>query len=314
MSEWWDPVEVKEKRKEKRKKISASGVRNAASVFLGGCSIILILIALSITISFNDGLLDDGSGWGFGFFLLVVPLMIFSFAMSLIGVLIEGSKTHSGKRLCMIAFLLTFSPILMIYIMGWMLDRKKFSYVDKVKFNKEKTMLIDFSENKKETNYTIPDSVTRIFNNAFQKCASLTGVTIPDSVNIIGGGAFNRCSSLTSISIGDSVTSIERSAFWKCISLKSIRIPNSVITIGDNAFLDCASLTSITIPDSVTSIGYNAFGGCKKLITVTFLGDAPKEGPDVFKGATPTIYRTPEAKGWGDTFAGRPVKLISEKP
>ncbi|MDB4737780.1 hypothetical protein OAF75_02970 [Verrucomicrobiales bacterium] len=27
-----------------------------------------------------------------------------------------------------------------------------------------------------------------------------------------------------------------------------------------------------------------------------------------------TIYRKPEAKGWGDTFGGRPVKLISEKP
>jgi len=34
----------------------------------------------------------------------------------------------------------------------------------------------------------------------------------------------------------------------------------------------------------------------------------------VFTKATPTIYRKPEAKGWGDTFAGRPVKLISEKP
>ena len=24
--------------------------------------------------------------------------------------------------------------------------------------------------------------------------------------------------------------------------------------------------------------------------------------------------RNPEAKGWGDTFAGRPVKLISDRP
>jgi hypothetical protein len=309
MSEWWDPVEVKEK----KKRISASGVRNAASSLLGLISIISALIALSITISFYDYLHDLGAGWVFGFFLFVVPLMIFSFALSMIGIVLS-SGTREGKRLCKIGLILTFSPILMLFIMYWMQDRKKFSYVDEVQFNKEKTVLIDYSENKKETNYTIPDSVTRIFNNAFQKCTSLTGVTIPDSVNIIGGGAFNRCSSLTSISIGDSVTSIERSAFWKCISLKSIRIPNSVITIGDNAFLDCASLTSITIPDSVTSIGYNAFGGCKKLITVTFLGDAPKEGPDVFKGATPTIYRKPDAKGWSDTFAGRPVKLISEKP
>jgi hypothetical protein len=34
----------------------------------------------------------------------------------------------------------------------------------------------------------------------------------------------------------------------------------------------------------------------------------------VFEGANATIYRKPEAKGWGDTWDGRPVKLISEKP
>jgi hypothetical protein len=47
---------------------------------------------------------------------------------------------------------------------------------------------------------------------------------------------------------------------------------------------------------------------------VTFLGDAPKAGEEAFDDASPTIYRKPEAKGWGETFAGRPVKLISEKP
>jgi hypothetical protein len=47
---------------------------------------------------------------------------------------------------------------------------------------------------------------------------------------------------------------------------------------------------------------------------LTFLGDAPKAGEKVFSRPTHTIYRKPKAKGWGDTFAGRPVKLISEKP
>jgi len=69
-----------------------------------------------------------------------------------------------------------------------------------------------------------------------------------------------------------------------------------------------------TIPDSVTSIGDDSFLLCTSLNAVTFLGDAPKAGERVFSSATPTIYRKPEAKGWGDTFAGRPVKLISEKP
>ena len=262
MSEWWDPVEVKEK----KKRISASGVRNAASSLLGLISIISALIALSITISFYDSLHDLGAGWGFGFFLFVVPLMIFSFALSMIGIVLS-SGTREGKRLCKIGLILTFSPILMLFIMDWMLDRKNYSYVDGVQFNKEKTVLIDYSENKKETNYTIPDSVTSIKNHAFASHKLLTGITIPDSVT----------------------------------------------SIGDNAFQFCTNLKSITIGKGVTYISNYAFANCENLAEITFLGDAPEIASNIFSDTTTTIYRKPKAKGWGDTFGKRPVKLISEK-
>ena len=72
--------------------------------------------------------------------------------------------------------------------------------------------------------------------------------------------------------------------------------------------------TNYIIPDSVTSIGDVPFYECESLTAVTFLGDAPKAGNEVFGEAAPTIYRKPDAKGWGDTWGGRPVKLISEKP
>jgi len=241
--------------------------KTQTSKVLGVISIISTLIALIITISFYDYLLDDGAGWPFAFFLGVIPLMIFSFALSMIGIRLS-SATLGGKRLCIIGLILTFSPILMIFIMYWMLDRKKFSYVDEVQFNKEKTVLIDYSENKKETNYTIPESVTSIRNHAFLQCNNLTSITIPKSVT----------------------------------------------RIGDNAFQSCTNLKSITIGKGVNYISNVAFANCENLAEVTFLGNAPNIGAGIFSESTPIIYRKPEAKGWGDTWGGRPVKLISEKP
>ena len=49
------------------------------------------------------------------------------------------------------------------------------------------------------TEYNIPDSVTKIGNNAFYFCDSLTSVNIPDSVTKIGNKAFYFCESLTSV-------------------------------------------------------------------------------------------------------------------
>ena len=156
--------------------------------------------------------------------------------------------------------------------------------------------------------------VTSIRGGAFVFCESLTGITIPDSVTSIGDLCFASCDGLTSIAIPDSVTSIGNEAFAGCTNLRNITIGSGVTSIGDDAFHSCSSLRSITIPDGVTTIGKGTFSNCTDLTAVTFFGDAPKAGEEVFLDVTPTIYRKPEAEGWSDTWGGRPVKLISEKP
>ncbi|MBQ5353524.1 MAG: leucine-rich repeat domain-containing protein, partial [Alistipes sp.] len=65
----------------------------------------------------------------------------------------------------------------------------------------------------------IGNSVTRIGDNAFHDCSSLTSVTIGNRVTEIGNFAFRSCSSLTNVTIPDSVTKIEDCAFEHCYSL-----------------------------------------------------------------------------------------------
>ena len=142
-------------------------------------------------------------------------------------------------------------------------ESKAFIYEDNVLFNKNKTTLIAYRA--KETNYTIPNSVTTIGIWAFNCCKSLTSINIPNSVTTIGNKAFNGCESLTSINIPNGVTTIGEHAFAHCYSLASINISNSVTAIGIWAFGVCKSLTSINIPNSVTTIGERAFRECINL-------------------------------------------------
>ena len=94
-------------------------------------------------------------------------------------------------------------------------ESKAFIYEDNVLFNKNKTTLIAYRA--KETNYTIPNSVTTIGDSAFNGCESLTNIDIPNSVTTIGNDAFAFCYSLTSINIPNSVTTIGEGAFRACI-------------------------------------------------------------------------------------------------
>ncbi len=133
---------------------------------------------------------------------------------------------------------------------------------------------------------TFEGNVTKIGEQAFYNCYSLTSVTIPDSVTTIGNYAFRDCGSLTSVTIGNSVTTIGDGAFHSCYILTSVTIPDSVETIGDAAFWGCTSLTSVTIPDSVTTIGDYAFNICTKLTSVTIPNSVTTIGEATFRNCS----------------------------
>ena len=100
-------------------------------------------------------------------------------------------------------------------------------------------------------------------NNIVVRCRVwATSVTIPNSVTRIGEYAFDNCTSLTSITIPESITRIGRNAFYGCSSLTFITIGSSVTSIGNKAFAYCTNLTDVYCSaENVPSTGYDAFEG-----------------------------------------------------
>jgi len=128
----------------------------------------------------------------------------------------------------------------------------------------------------------IPNTVTKIGDNAFEGCTKLTSVTMADNVTEIENNAFKGCSKLTNVTIGSGVTSIKDRAFQNCTELTSLTIGKSVTKIGYGAFSECGKLTRITIPDSVTEIGDHAFEKCDALNAVTIGARVTKIGHRAF--------------------------------
>jgi hypothetical protein len=173
---------------------------------------------------------------------------------------------------------------------------------------------------------TIPSTiaglaVTRIGDEAFFGCTSLTNVTIPGGVTSIGDYAFFGCTKLTNVTISGGVTNIGYEAFENCTGLTAIAvntnnsfysslngvlfdksqsrliqypgglggsytIPSSVNCIGNEAFESCTGLTSVTISGGVTNIGYEAFENCTGLTNVTIPDSVTSIGDYAFVGCT----------------------------
>ena len=91
-------------------------------------------------------------------------------------------------------------------------------------------------------NTVIPNTVTKIGEDAFAYCVALKSIEIPNSVTDINSGAFSGCSGLTGVVIPSSVINLEGHVFYGCESLTSMVIPNSVKSIGAYTLYGCRGL------------------------------------------------------------------------
>ena len=170
---------------------------------------------------------------------------------------------------------------------------------------------------------TIPNSVTKIGQAAFDGCRSLTSVTIPNSVTKISDNTFSDCSSLTSVTIPNSVTTIGSEAFSGCTNLQKVHIGNSVKTIGEYAFYNGTSITQISSEAVVPpTCGLNVFANinkskCKLIVPKNSL-DAYKQADQwkdffLIEGSTTGITNTVYNKaGLADVYTIDGTKRLSK--
>jgi hypothetical protein len=94
-------------------------------------------------------------------------------------------------------------------------NNPKYSSIDGVLFNKDKTVLIEYPNGRENATYAIPYGVKKIGKSAFAGWNGLTSLTIPNSVTSIEAKALKGCHSLWSLTFPESVTHISSDAFGK---------------------------------------------------------------------------------------------------
>lgn len=133
-----------------------------------------------------------------------------------------------------------------------------------VLFNKDKTTLVAYPAGKRDTAYTVPDSVTKIEDFAFYG-TSLQKVILPSGLKTIGGEAFRECGSITECVLPTGLESIGEVAFGRCYGLNGkLFIPWTVSRIGEMAFLEI----TVECYQNSYAAGWLSKNGCS-YVTVT---------------------------------------------
>lgn len=116
-----------------------------------------------------------------------------------------------------------------------------------IKFDNNLTYLgaYAFFEKRKLKSVSLPSTITKIYDCAFENCENLKTITLSDAITTIEDRAFEG-TGLSSFTISDSVTYLGRNAFSESDLLESITIGNSITNIRNNTFYNCVKLQNIT--------------------------------------------------------------------
>jgi hypothetical protein len=129
---------------------------------------------------------------------------------------------------------------------------------------------------------TLPASLTKIGDYAFQNCTLIRRVIFPSSLEEIGTQAF-KATGLIAVNLsGNTRLSLTESGiFADCGSLTAVTFPDPVgnspatFIIGSVSFKNCTALEQVILPDYVNRIDAAAFDGCTNLTSITCQATTP---------------------------------------
>lgn len=168
---------------------------------------------------------------------------------------------------------------------------------DGIIFDKSMTTLVAFPPAKNITSYTIPNTVTSIFDNAFVGNRYLEEVVITSNVKDIGGNSFSDCTSLKTVNVPDNVETIGCNTWAGCTSLTSAYIGKGVSFMKNDLFGECTSLEAINV--STDNQYYCSVDGLILSKDKTVLYQYPS-------GKKSSSFKIPDyiKKNYGDAFRG----------
>lgn len=141
-------------------------------------------------------------------------------------------------------------------------------------------------EKKAITSIVLPNTVTKIDDEAFSECASLSSVALSGVLEEIGQWGFYNCTSLEHLALPSSLRRIGKWAFFKCDKLPDVKLPEGLESLGYKAYSGCTAIQEIVIPNSVKEIDIWVFEKCTGLERATFGADVPTIGTWTFSGCT----------------------------
>jgi len=161
-------------------------------------------------------------------------------------------------------------------------DNPRFTIIDGVLFSKDLKTLVAFPRRDEDFEYTIPDGVKCIHEDAFFNAKHLVSVVIPNTVERIEHCAFVQCKSLKKIRLPKSLNELNLTAFQGCpLEEISIDSSNEYFRVIDNVlfskdmkilvkYLATKKETSYIVPEGVEKIEFRAFEECANLQQVIF--------------------------------------------